>query len=128
MKYNYHERWLVSRSNRHVAKALSTVLRIRRYGRLMSSSEEDPALEREEIDQLLARCVGALIIASTQWTVESFRRIEEQNTHHVLVDRCFSGLPANFVGVDDELVGELAARHSCWGSKERSSGPRTRTV
>jgi LacI family transcriptional regulator len=94
-----------------VAKALSRVLRIRRYGLLMSSSEEDPALERDEIDQLLARRVDALIIASTQWTVESFRRIEEQNTPYVLVDRCFSGLPANFVGVDDELVGELAARH-----------------
>ena len=94
-----------------VAKALSRVLRIRRYGLLMSSSEEDPALERDEIDQLLARRVDALIIASTQWTVESFRRIEEQKTPYVLVDRCFSGLPANFVGVDDELVGELAARH-----------------
>ena len=94
-----------------VAKALSRVLRVRRYGLLISSSEEDPALERDEIDQLLARRVDALIIASTQWTVESFRRIEEQNIHYVLLDRRFPGLPANFVGVDDEYVGELAARH-----------------
>lgn len=94
-----------------VAKALSGVLRARRYGLLISSSEEDPALELDEIGQLLARRVDALIIASTQWTVESFRRIEEQNTPYVLLDRRFTGLPANFVGVDDEHVGELAARH-----------------
>ena len=94
-----------------VAKALSRVLRVRRYGLLISSSEEDPALERDEIYQLLARRVDALIVASTQWTMDSFRRIEEQNTPYVLLDRRFPGLPANFVGVDDEQVGELAARH-----------------
>ena len=94
-----------------VAKALSRILRVRRYGLLISSSEEDPALERDEIDQLLARRVDALIIASAQWTVESFRRIEEQSTPYVLLDRRFPGLPANFVGVDDEQVGELAAHH-----------------
>src|SRR5215469_4107295 len=52
-----------------IAKALSGVLRGRRYGLLISSSEEDPALERDEIDQLLARRVDALIIASAQRTV-----------------------------------------------------------
>lgn len=50
-----------------VTKALSRVLRWRRYGLLISSSKEDPALERDEIDQLLARRVDGLIIASTQW-------------------------------------------------------------
>jgi LacI family transcriptional regulator len=43
--------------------------------------------------------------------VESFRRIEEQETPYVLIDRRFAGLAANFVGVDDEQVGELATRH-----------------
>jgi LacI family transcriptional regulator len=114
-----------------VAKALSRVLRVQRYGLLISSSEEDPALERDEIDQLLSRSADALIIASTQWTVESFRRIEEQNTPYVLLDRCFPGLPANFVGVDDEQVGELAARHLIEAGCERIAhirGPEVSTA
>jgi LacI family transcriptional regulator len=94
-----------------VAKGLSNVLRKKGFSLVISSSEEDPELERQEIEQLLARRVDALIIASTQWTVESFRRIEEQNIPYVLVDRKFAGLQANFVGVDDELVGFLATEH-----------------
>jgi LacI family transcriptional regulator len=94
-----------------VAKGLSSVLRQQNYSLLISSSEEDPALEREEINHLLARSVDALIIASTQWTVESFRRIEEREMPYVLIDRSFLGLPANFVGVDDEAVGRLATEH-----------------
>ena len=94
-----------------VAKGLSGVLRNRGYSLLISSSEEDPELEQEEIAHLLARRVDALIIASAQWTVESFRRIEERKRPYVLIDRCFIGLPANFVGVDDEEVGSLATEH-----------------
>jgi len=94
-----------------VAKGLSRVLRKKGYSLVISSSEEDPELEQQEIDQLLARRVDALVIASTQWTVESFRRIEEQKTPYVLIDRRFVGLVANFVGVDDERVGMLATEH-----------------
>ena len=53
---------------------------------------------------VLARKVDAIIIASAQWSVESFRLIEERRTPYVLLDRRFVGLHANFVGVDDELV------------------------
>jgi LacI family transcriptional regulator len=94
-----------------VAKGISSALRVSGYGLLISSSEENPELEREEINQMLARRVDTLIIASTQWTVESFRRIEERNRSYVLIDRCFAGLPANFVGVNDEAVGNLATEH-----------------
>ena len=94
-----------------VAKGLSSVLRRQGYRLLISTSEEDPILERGEIDDLLARRVDALVIASTQWTVESFRRIEERAMPYVLIDRSFLGLPANFVGVDDEEVGRLATEH-----------------
>lgn len=94
-----------------VAKGISRVLRKKSYSLLISSSEEDPQLERQEIEQLLARRVDALIVASAQWTVESFRYIEEQRTPYVLVDRKFAGLAANFVGVDDERAGYLATGH-----------------
>lgn len=94
-----------------VAKAISAGIREQGYSLIITSSEEDPALERREIEQLLARRVDVLLIASAQCTVESFRRIEQQQTPYVLLDRCFAGLPANFVGVDDELVGLLGTRH-----------------
>jgi len=94
-----------------VAKGLSSALRKRGYSLILTSSEEDPELETEEIGRLLARRLDAMVIASAQRTVEIFRRIEEQETPYVLVDRQFVGLPANFVGVNDESVGEMAAEH-----------------
>ncbi len=94
-----------------VAKGISSVLRAKGYGLVISSSEEDPDLERQEIGQMLARRLDVLLIASTQWTVENFRRIEEQQRPYVLVDRKFSGLAANFVGTDDLMVGRMATEH-----------------
>jgi LacI family transcriptional regulator len=55
--------------------------------------------------------VDALVVASAQRSVESFRRIEEQKTKYVLVDRQLTGLTAHYVGVDDEAVGEMATEH-----------------
>jgi len=95
----------------HVAKAISAAVRGHGYGLIITSSEEDPELERHEIEQLLARRVDALLIASAQGTVESFRRIEKRRTPYILIDRRFEGLPANFVGVDDEAAGLLATTH-----------------
>ena len=94
-----------------LAQGLSSVLRQKNYSLLISSSEEDARLERQEIERLLSRGVDAIIVASTQCTVESFRHIEENHTPYVLVDRRFMGLPANFVGVDDVAVGRLATQH-----------------
>lgn len=94
-----------------LAKGLSAVLRAKAYSLVISSSEEDPALERKEIEHLLARGVDALIIASVQTKIESFQRIEEHRTPYVLIDRKFEGLQANFIGVDDVLVGRLATGH-----------------
>lgn len=95
----------------HVAKAVSTGIRERGYSLIITSSEEDPELERREIDQLLARQVDVMLIASSQWTPECFRRIEERNIHYILIDRRFVDLPANFVGVDDQAVGRIATDH-----------------
>lgn len=94
-----------------VAKALSSTLRSKGYSLVLASSEDDPDLERQEIEQLLARRVDVLVIASSQWTAGSFRRVEEQKTPYVLVDRRFAGLAANFVGVDDIEVGRIATEH-----------------
>jgi LacI family transcriptional regulator len=94
-----------------IATSLSAEVRKQRYSLLISSSEDDPELEKQEIEQLLARRVDVLLIASAQLTLESFHRIEEQKVPYVLLDRKFEGLDANFVGVDDQAVGYLATSH-----------------
>jgi LacI family transcriptional regulator len=94
-----------------VAKALSTVLRRKGYSLVLSSSDDDPRLEEQEIEQLLARRVDVLVVASAQRSIESFRRIEQQKTPYVLIDRKLDGLSAHFVGVDDVEVGRIATNH-----------------
>jgi LacI family transcriptional regulator len=94
-----------------IAKSLSDVLREGGYYLIVSSSEEDPDLEEQEIGQLLARRLDILIVASCRTTVDLFFRIERQKTPYVLIDRNLPGLTANFVGVDDEAVGRIATNH-----------------
>jgi LacI family transcriptional regulator len=94
-----------------IAKAISIESRKQGYSLLISSSDEDPDLEAEEIKQLLARRVDVIMVASAQWAVDCFRMIEEHKTPYILIDRRFQGLDANFVGVDDEAVGSLATSH-----------------
>jgi len=94
-----------------IAKSISEVLRANGYYLIVSSSEEDPDLEEQEIDQLLARRLDTLIIATCRTTVDLFFRIERQKTPYVLIDRILPGLSSNFVGIDDEAVGLLATRH-----------------
>ena len=114
-----------------VAAGLANTLRHRSYSLLISSSQEDPELERHEIKRLLGCRLDALVIASTQWTVESLRRIEEQKVPYILIDRAFVGIPANFVGVDDVKVGRMATGHLVEVGCERIAhirGPATSTA
>ena len=94
-----------------IAKAITAEVRKEGYSLFISSSDEDPDLEMQEIDKLIARRVDVMLIASAQSTTESFRRIEEQNIPYVLLDRYFPGFECNFVGVDDRAVGLLATSH-----------------
>ena len=56
-----------------IAKGLSLAMRRQGYFLVLSSSEEDPDLEREEIEQMLAHRLDALIVASCQSSPESLR-------------------------------------------------------
>jgi LacI family transcriptional regulator len=94
-----------------VAKGISARLSARAYSLIISSSEDNPHLERREIDQMLARRVDALILASTQSSPDNLRTIEDQGIPCVLLDRRIPGLPANFVGIDDVAAGTLATTH-----------------
>ena len=94
-----------------IAKSVSAVLNPLGYGLIVSSSEENPEIERRAVEQLVSRSVDGILIASTQGSAEILRWLEEQETPYVLVDRKFEGLQANFVGVDDVRVGSLATEH-----------------
>ncbi len=94
-----------------VAKSLSTAIRQKGYSLIISSSEEDPDLERREIRQLLARRLDGLAIASTGTSVEQFELMSRKKEPFVLIDRDFPGISANFVGVDDEAAGRIATEH-----------------
>lgn len=94
-----------------VAKGIVDTIRRKGYGLLIASSDEDPELERQEIDQLLARQVDALIVASSQNSADFFRRMEDRRKPWILIDRKFPGFRTNFIGVSDEEIGTVATEH-----------------
>lgn len=94
-----------------VAKSLSRALLKKGYCLTISTSEEDPELEEQEINRLLARRLDALVVASSSTNPAAFERIQKQGLPFVLIDRSFPGLNANYVGADDEAVGALATEH-----------------
>jgi len=94
-----------------VVRGVALTLRNSGYTLVVTSSEQDPKIERQAVEQFITRRVDMLLIASTHWTVEMFRRIEEAGIPYILIDRSFVGLAAHFVGVNDEEVGALATQH-----------------
>jgi LacI family transcriptional regulator len=94
-----------------VAKALSKAIVDKGYSLIVSSSEEDPALETREIRHLLARRLDALVIASSGTDTQLFRRMRSQSQPFVLIDRAFDDLEADFVGIDDVAAGRIATTH-----------------
>lgn len=93
------------------AKSLGAVLRKDNRALLLTSSEEDPKLEREEIRTLLNRGVDVLLIASCQPNPRSFQELSSTSTPYLLFDRNFPKLSAHFIGSDDIQVGTLATKH-----------------
>ena len=94
-----------------VAKGISASLSDHGYNLIISSSEENPQLERREIDQMIARGVDALILASTETDPGSVRKLKERGTPLVMLDRKIPGFTANFVGNDGVLAATMATKH-----------------
>ena len=93
------------------AKSLSGVLRETNRALIITSSEEEPAVEQQEIRTLLSRGVDVLLIASCQQNLRNFYELGDDRTPYLLFDRNFPHLAAHFVGSDDVLVGEMATNH-----------------
>jgi LacI family transcriptional regulator len=94
-----------------IAKAISGEVRTRGYCLLISSSDEDPQVEEEEIRQLVARRVDVLLIASARSLPANFKFLQDEKVPYILLDRHIDGLNANFIGVNDVEVGLIATRH-----------------
>ena len=94
-----------------IAKSLARTLLKKGYFLTILVSEEDPDLEREIVDHLLAWRPDALIIASAAKYSEDIARIQRHGTPLLLIDRCFPDLATNYIGADNEVVGALATEH-----------------
>ena len=94
-----------------LAKGLKAGLRAGGYQLILASAEEEPEMEREEIDTLLARGVDALVVASCQTDATGLRHLSAASVPYVLLDRQLPHFPAHFVGSDDIAAGFLATEH-----------------
>ncbi len=94
-----------------VAKGLSRGLREHGYFLMMSSSEEDPVLEQQEVDEMLAHRLDAIVVASCATGTAGLERVQHGETPLILVDRMFEGFSTHYVGSDDYAAGKLATEH-----------------
>jgi len=93
------------------AKSLGGALRAGGLALVVASSEEDPEIERQEIQTLLNRGVDVLLVASCQTHWPKGGLVAAKGVPLLLIDRMVPGLKASFVGSNDVQTGELAARH-----------------
>lgn len=94
-----------------IAKAVAETVRPHGYHVIISYFDEDPQLERNEAESLLARQVDGLILATAQSGAKAFVDIQKRKVPFVLIDRPVAGLQASFVGVDHQAIGRLATTH-----------------
>jgi LacI family transcriptional regulator len=94
-----------------IAKAVAETVRPHGYHVIISYFDENPELERNEAESLLARQVDGLILASAQSGAKAFADMQKRKVLFVLIDRPIAGVQASFVGVDNEAIGQLATAH-----------------
>src|SRR6266849_6410229 len=94
-----------------IAKAVAETGRPHGYHVIISYFEENPQLEKNEAESLLARQVDGLILASAQSGAGAFEHILKRKVPFVLIDRLIAGVHASFVGVDNQAIGQLATNH-----------------
>ena len=96
-----------------IAGGVAREVQAKGYTLLLANSDEDPLVERNQVEMLLARKVDGLILASAQPSddLSLFQDLQRHNVPFVLLDRRFPKLQANFVGVDNVALGKMATEH-----------------
>ena len=96
-----------------IAMGVARRLHPRGYTLVLSNSQEDPQLERREVEQLLARSVDGIILASAQppRSPGVLRSIDERKVPLVLLDRWFPRIHSDYIGADNVELGRMATGH-----------------
>jgi LacI family transcriptional regulator len=96
-----------------VATGVARKLQPLGYQVVIANTEEDPEIEKRDLEALVARKVDGLIIASAQRhrDPQVFKALDRAGIPYVLIDRMVAGIEANYVGVKDEDVGAMATEH-----------------
>jgi len=94
-----------------IAKGLATSIRASGYSLLISSSLEDPELERHEVEQLIARQVDVLLLTSAEIDERKMAYLAGLPVPLIMIDRRFPSLPSHFIGSDDEAAGFVGTEH-----------------
>jgi LacI family transcriptional regulator len=96
-----------------VAAGITRQLQPLGYQVVISNTEENAETERIHVANLINRKVDGFIIASAQRSgqEEPFSLLDKSGIPYVLIDRLIPGVEANYVGVKDEDLGELATGH-----------------
>ncbi len=95
-----------------IANSLARELKAKGLYLIIASSEENPSMEDETIEHLLAHRLDALVVSScAAHASDLLQRIQKQGTPLVLLDRSFKDFKANFVGSDNVEMGRLATEH-----------------
>lgn len=95
-----------------IANSLARELKSKGLYLIIASSEENPSMEDETIEHLLAHRLDALVVSSCAPIASSLvQRIQQQGTPLVLLDRFLKDFAANFVGSDNVEMGRLATEH-----------------
>ncbi len=93
-----------------LAKGLGATLRKSGYQLLLATSDDDPTVEQQEIENLLNRGVDVLLLASCRRDAGATAAFTGR-VPCVLIDRLLPGAGVYFVGTDDVLAGRLATAH-----------------
>jgi len=96
-----------------VARGIGDRLEPQGYQILIANSAERAERELRQIRSFMGRGVDGLIIASAAGgaTGPLAEALTAGGARYVLIDRAIAGLDANYVGVDNEEIGYLAATH-----------------
>lgn len=94
-----------------IAASMSDELRNHNYGLLIASSREDGELERNEVEQMLARNVDALVVATCKASSKTLNAAALEIPVVLLDRRLDKDNSASYVGTDNLLAGELATKH-----------------
>ena len=95
----------------NIASSLATEIQGTGYNTLISDSNENIEIEKDELKQMISRNVDGIIIASAGQDGSHINEIDDMGIPIVCIDRYFDNLQVPFVATDNYLGAEMATDH-----------------